>query len=135
MIEKLNNTEGVAKSQSTAGQRELLREYRNKTNEIIDAVNALEATVYAAPDDDICDDCAFDALLDELQDLDDEQLMVVSAEANRLREERSQGEMMSDDDEDDLRDMDDLTNGTDDEEEGNAGAGQVRQACKCHMRG
>jgi hypothetical protein len=64
-----------------------------KIDEIIDAVNGLEATVYAAPDDDICDDCAFDALLDELQDLDDAQLMVVSAEANRLREERSQEAM------------------------------------------
>src|SRR5947209_5078684 len=78
-----------------------------KVNQLINAVNALEAVVYGCDDDDdcgddceetieamldgdLCPDCRFDALLDSLDDLDDDQLQVVRAEANRLLEERSQ---------------------------------------------
>ncbi len=39
MIKKLENKRGVKLSSTLAGQRELLREYRNKINEIIDYVD------------------------------------------------------------------------------------------------
>ena len=41
-IEKLNNNQGVKLSGTVSGQRELLREYRNKINELIQEVNKLK---------------------------------------------------------------------------------------------
>ena len=41
----LNNDKGVRMSQTPAGQRELLREYRNKINELIDYITELEDRV------------------------------------------------------------------------------------------
>lgn len=41
-MKKLSNNNGVIKSSTLAGQRELLREYRNKINEIVESVTALE---------------------------------------------------------------------------------------------
>lgn len=102
MIEKLNNNEGVKRSETTAGQRELLREYRNKTNELIDAVNELQDTLWSGPEDDICEDCAFDALLDSLDDLNDGQLQSVRSAVNMILDERSQEDMAAG--EDDLDD-------------------------------
>jgi hypothetical protein len=72
MIERLNNTDGVKRSQTTAGQRELLREYRNTLNEVIDAINDHEEMLYGGPDDD-CDcfcDC-FDGADEDLDQHDD----------------------------------------------------------------
>ena len=94
MIEKLNNNDGVRQSQSTAGQRELLREYRNKLNEVIDAVNAIDGHLLATgPDDDICPDCRLDAFLDTLDEFDDDQLQILIDEAEDTLERRSQEEM------------------------------------------
>lgn len=42
MIKKLSNNRGVQESSTLTGIRELLREYRNKTNEIIDFLEAKE---------------------------------------------------------------------------------------------
>ena len=42
MIKKLSNNKGVQESSTLTGIRELLREYRNKTNEIIDYLQAKE---------------------------------------------------------------------------------------------
>ena len=42
MIKKLSNNKGVQKSSTLTGIRELLREYRNKTNELIDYLQAKE---------------------------------------------------------------------------------------------
>jgi hypothetical protein len=55
MIERLNNNEGVKRSETAAGQRELLREYRNKLNEVIDFVNDHEQTI--AEHDDLLYGC------------------------------------------------------------------------------
>ena len=41
-IKKLTNHKGVKLSSIKEGQRELLREYRNKINELIERVNLLE---------------------------------------------------------------------------------------------
>lgn len=41
MIKRLSNKEGVKNSQTLAGLREQVREYRNKTNVVIDALNSL----------------------------------------------------------------------------------------------
>ena len=92
MIEKLNNTEGVAKSQTTAGRRELLREYRNKTNEIVDAVNDLEATVYGGDDhcDELCPDCwaETEPFIANLPNLSDEQMIAVHDRVADLLDQR-----------------------------------------------
>lgn len=42
MIKKLSNNQGVRKSSTLGGQRELIREMRKKINEIIDAVTLLQ---------------------------------------------------------------------------------------------
>jgi hypothetical protein len=71
MIERLNNNEGVKRSQTTAGQRELLREMREKLNELIESVNDHEDMIYGCGCDiddddgdevetifdDVCPDC------------------------------------------------------------------------------
>ncbi len=44
MIKKLNNNEGVFLSSTVKGQRELLRQYRNKINEIIEYLDVNKPT-------------------------------------------------------------------------------------------
>ncbi len=121
MIEKLNNTEGVKQSQSAAGQRELLREYRNRLNEVIDSVNDHEDMLYGCGcdnDDDVCPDCGnwdddhkpnipYTMIIDEddeetftphLFTFSTEQLRAIRDEAEGELERRSQEAMKGDDD-------------------------------------
>ncbi len=112
MIKKLNNNEGVKRSQTTAGQRELIREMRNTLNEVIDSVNDHEDIIYGCDcddeDDNLCPDCRDRNpanLTFNLSGFSTPNLEDIRDEAEAELEHRSQESMMEglDDEDDDVR--------------------------------